>query len=124
MGFFDNQSEPQPFEEKLANVFLPSWNDPKGLNGRVPDLIIFERFVSTSLSLVLLRLAHSPFFVLVSLSWDLVLLANLARDSGDTRYEGRPLDDVEIAFTRGRIVEVLGLLRRTFPTSKVSILST
>ncbi|KAL7413590.1 hypothetical protein BDY24DRAFT_388999 [Mrakia frigida] len=96
VGFFDNQSEPQPFEEKLANVFLPSWNDPKGLNGRVPDLIIFE-----------------------SLSWDLVLLANLARDSGDTRYEGRPLDDVEIAFTRGRIVEVLGLLRRTFPTSKI-----
>jgi len=32
------------------------------------------------------------------------------------------MDDIEIAFTRGRIVEVLGLLRRTFPTSKVNLI--
>ncbi|KAL7410801.1 hypothetical protein BDY24DRAFT_168237 [Mrakia frigida] len=95
-GFFYNQSLPQRFEDKLADVFLPSLVDPQGLNGRVPDLIIFE-----------------------TLSWDLALLSNLARSCGDHRYAGRPLDDGEIAFLRGRIFEVLGVLRTTFPTTKI-----
>jgi hypothetical protein len=55
----------------------------------------------------------------LSLSWDLVFLAYLARGNGDQRYEGRPLDEIELEWVRGRQVEVLRLLRKTFPTSKV-----
>lgn len=42
-GFYDNESVPQPFEQKMSQVFVPALNDPAGLNGRVPDLVIFER---------------------------------------------------------------------------------
>ena len=42
-GFFNNESIPQNFEQKLEKVFLKSRDDPKALNGRTPDLVIFER---------------------------------------------------------------------------------
>ncbi|CED83750.1 SGNH hydrolase-type esterase domain [Phaffia rhodozyma] len=95
-GFFTNESTPQVFEQKFNNVFLPTLYEEGGLNGRVPDMIIFE-----------------------SLSWDLVLLARLANDAGDTRYAGRPFDDIELDWYRGRMIEVLALLRKTFPRTKI-----
>lgn len=42
-GFYNTDSLPHNFEQKLENIFLASVNDPKGLNGRTPDLVIFER---------------------------------------------------------------------------------
>jgi len=42
--FFTGENRPQDFESKLEHIFLPTLDNPEGLDGRVPDLIIFERY--------------------------------------------------------------------------------
>lgn len=54
-----------------------------------------------------------------SLSWDLVFFYALSRANGDSRFDGRPLDDLEIDWIRDRQINALRLLRETFPASKV-----
>jgi hypothetical protein len=68
------------------------------------------------------QLTHYLLFCfLPSLSWDLVFLARLAYAAGDRRYQGRPLDQIELDWAKGRQIQVLRLLRDTFPTTKIIV---
>lgn len=42
-GFYDGINNPHDFESRLKHVWLGTVDHPLGLDGREPDLIIFER---------------------------------------------------------------------------------
>jgi hypothetical protein len=44
-NFYVGENRPQAFEAKLEHVWHNTLHHPEGLDGRIPDLIIFERCV-------------------------------------------------------------------------------